>query len=143
MRVLRKNTQRLWYSIQGEQEPIYEKDENGNIIFDEMPDGSQIPRESGAFTNGYSYPEEFYGNISASGGQAQDAAYGVDLSAYDAILYAIKGNLPIDELSLIWLNNAPTMLYDCVPDPKSADYIVRRVPPCINEIVYLLEKVQK
>lgn len=142
MRVLRKNTQRLWYSIQGEQQPIYEKDKEGNIIFDVMPDGSQIPRDSGEVTNGYEYPVEFYGNISASGGQAQDAAYGVDLSAYDAVLYAIKGNLPIDERTLIWVNNEPTTLYDCMPDPKSADYIVRRVPPCINDIVYLLEKVQ-
>lgn len=143
MRVLRKNTQRLWYSVQGESQPIYEKDSDGNIIMDTMPDGTEVPRDTGEKTNGYSYPVEFRGNISASGGQAQDAVYGVDLSGYDAVLYSIKGMLPINELSLIWYDKEPTMLCDETPDPKSADYIVRRVPPCIKEIVYLLERVQK
>lgn len=143
MRTLRKNTQRLWYSLQGKQQPIYEKDASGNIIYDTMPDGTQVPRETGELTNGYTYPVEFRANLSASGGQAQDAAYGVDLSAYDAVLYSIKGNLPINELSLIWANNEPRMIDETTPDPESADYVVRRVPPCLNEIVYLLERVQK
>ena len=142
MRTLRRNTQRLWYSIYGEEQPIYEKDENGNIIYDEMPDGSLVPRDSGERTNGYEMPIEFRANISASGGKAQDTPYGVDISGYDAILYSIKGTLPIDELTLIWLNE-PAMLDDCIPDPNSADYRVRRVPPCLNEIVYLLERVAK
>lgn len=143
MRTMRKNTRKLMYSVQGEQQPIYEKDEYGNILFDTMPDGTEIPRETGNFTNGYSYPQEFRANISASGGKTEDTAYGVDLSGYDAILYSVKGNVGLNELSLIWLDNEPTMLSDGTPDPKSADYIVRRVPPCINEIVYLLEKVAK
>lgn len=143
MRALRKNTKKLWYSLHGEEEPIYEKDEYGNIIYDEMKDGALVPRDTGERTNGYSYPKEFKANLSASGGKAMEAAYGIDLSGYDAILYSIKGELPITETSLIWCDNEPTMLTDTDPDPKSADYVVRRVPPCLNEIVYLLERVAK
>lgn len=141
MRTLRRNTRKLWYSIQGEQTPIYEKDEHGNIIYDEMPDGELVPRDTGETTNGYSEPVEFFACLSGSGGKAQDTPYGVDLSGYDAVLYSVKGTLPITETSLIWLNK-PIVLND-VPDEKSADYVVKRVPPCVNEIVYLLERVPK
>ena len=109
MRTLRKNTQRLWYSLQCENKPIYERDENGDIIYDEMSDGVLVPRETGETdsTEGYTMPIEFRANLSASGGQAQDNVYGVDLSAYDAILYSVKGILPLNELSLIWYGNEP------------------------------------
>ena len=142
MRALRRNTQRLWYSVYGEPQPIYEKDEYGNIIYDEMPDGNLIPRDSGEMTNGYEMPIEFHANISASGGKTQDKPYGIDLSGYDAVLYSVKGTLPINEESLIW-QEEPIMLDDCVPDPKRADYVVRRVPTCLNEVIYLLERVPK
>ena len=142
MRALRKNTRKLWYSVQGEKQPIYEKDQYGNIIYDEMSDGTLVPRETGDTTNGYSFPTEFKANLSSSGGKAMEAVYGIDLSGYDAVLYSIKGNVPITETSLIWCEE-PKMLNDTDPDPKSADYVVRRVPPCLNEIVYLLERQAK
>lgn len=136
MRALRRNTTKLWYSIQGEQTPIYEKDEEGHIIYDEMPDGTLVARVCGEVISEYGKPVEFYGNISGSGGKAQDTPYGVDLSGYDAVLYSVKGRLPINELTLIWCEKP-----DEEVDPNSADYIVRRVPPCLNEVIYLLERV--
>lgn len=142
MRALRKNKQTMYYSLFGEQTPIYAKDSDGNIIYDTMRDGTLKPRKTGSMTNGYEEPVKFEGNIAAAGGAAEAEAYGVDLSSYEAVLYAVKGELPIDETSLIWYEDEPIMK-DGQVDEKSADYRVIRVPPCLNESVYLLAGITK
>ena len=40
---LQSNKQAMKYSLQGERVPIYETDENGNIIYYEDSDGNKIP----------------------------------------------------------------------------------------------------
>lgn len=59
MMTLASNKQSMKYSLQGERVPIYETDENGNIIYYEDSDGNKIPMETGEYTTGYSHPVSF------------------------------------------------------------------------------------
>ena len=137
MRHLSRNKQKMWYSLLGEPKPIYATDDSGNVIYDIMPDGEQVPREIGK-TNGYEEPVEFYANIKWTGGRTEDMAYGLDLSNYAAIISAPMGKFPIKESTLIWYQNEP-ITTNGVVDDKSADYKVVRVPPVLDEMLYLCE----
>ena len=68
MMTLASNKQSMKYSLQGERVPIYETDENGNIIYYTDSDGNKIPMETGEYTTGYSQPVSCDGNIAMSGG---------------------------------------------------------------------------
>lgn len=172
------NKQELWYAMQGEQGPVYERDEEGNIIYEEI-DGEQVPVETGSWETGYSTPVRFFGNINSGNvGEAFATAYGISTGDFEASLCMRKGELPINERSILWYANRPrikwtdesqyaevsmvdgervvtvkqiedgavveVLAYDeetMQIDPKSADYRVKRVPPCLDEIVYLLGKL--
>ena len=140
MRGLSRNKQRMWYSLLGEPQPIYARDDDGNIIYDTMPDGTQIPRTTGDETNGYQEPVEFYASIRATGGSAEDRPYGLDLSNYAAVICVPKGLYPIAESTLIWYQNEPVVTNGEV-DKSSADYKVVRVPPVLDEMLYLCEGI--
>lgn len=137
MRALSRNKQVLYYSLRGEREPIYAKDENGNIIYDTMPNGKSVARKTGEENNGYAEPVKFYGNIARGAGMADTMPYGIDLSGYDALLYVPKNLLPLTEETLIWYQSEP-VVKDGKVDVATADYRVKRVPPSLDETVYLL-----
>lgn len=99
MRLLEKNKQNLKYALQVGEVPIYERDEDGNIIYIEV-DGQKVPVETGETEVGYSNPIDFRGNIAMSGGEAEAKSFGVDISEYDAVLLMEKDRIPIDETSL-------------------------------------------
>lgn len=136
MRPLRKNKQRMYYALWLENQPVYERDRDGNIRYDEDGD----PMETGDYEDRYTAPMEFKANIHGSGGRLQEMAYGV-YEDYDALLYVRKHDLPIKELTIIWYESTPRFRSDGSVDPASADYKVKRVPPSLDETVYLLEKV--
>ena len=46
MRLLEKNKQNLKYALQVGEVPVYERDEDGNIIYIEI-DGQKVPVETG------------------------------------------------------------------------------------------------
>ena len=62
MMTLASNKQSMKYSLQGERVPVYETDENGNIIYYTDSDGNKIPMETGEYTTGYSQPVSFFAN---------------------------------------------------------------------------------
>ena len=141
MRLLEKNKQDLKYALQVGEVPIYERDEEGNIIYSEG-DG---PVETGETEVGYAKPVDFRGNIAMSGGEAEAKSFGVDISEYDAILLMEKDRIPIDETSLIW--HMSEVKYadeqNTIVDKKSADYTVKRVQPSLNFTRYLLKRIVK
>lgn len=164
--------QRLWYANPtGEQVPIYERDPYGEIIYDDI-DGESVPRESGRYEDRYTNPVKFYGNINAGDvGRSEYRAYGISLGDFEAKLVMHKGDIPIDEHTIIWYMNPPRFKRadgsktgyvlaedgECITDeegvpinlendeiyvdPLSADYRVKRVPPCLDEIDYLLSRI--
>lgn len=144
MRLLEKNKQNLKYALQVGEVPIYERDEDGNIIYIEV-DGQKVPVETGETEVGYSNPIDFRGNIAMSGGEAEAKSFGVDISEYDAVLLMEKNRIPIDETSLIWhtskvryIDEQNTIVYR-----KSADYSIKRVQPSLNFTRYLLKRIVK
>lgn len=144
MRLLEKNKQNLKYALQVGEVPIYERDEDGNIIYIEV-DGQKVPVETGETEPGYSNPIDFRGNIAMSGGEAKAKSFGVDISEYDAILLMKKNRIPIDETSLIWHTSKVRYIdeQNTIVDRKSADYSIKRVQPSLNFTRYLLKRIVK
>lgn len=137
MRLCKKNKSKLKYSLYKESEPTYLKDENGNIVYEEI-DGEQVPVETGYTQPHYETPVEFNGYIQFRGGKSEEEAFGVSLDKYTHILIMRLGELPIDETSLIFDKSEPKEPYD-----KSADYKVIRVAPTLNFVTYLLKTIDK
>lgn len=142
---LQSNKQAMKYSLQGERVPIYETDENGNIIYYTDSDGNQIPMETGEYATGYSQPVSFFGNIAMSGGEVDSVEFGIDVSGYDATLVVDKGTIPIDETSLIW-HTSEVGYKDSgktIIDGNTADYKVLAVKPSLNTTKYILGRITK
>ena len=145
MLTLASNKQSMKYSLQGERVPIYETDENGNIIYYTDSDGNQIPMETGDHTTGYSQPVSFLGNIAMSGGEVDSVEFGIDVSGYDATLVVDKGMIPIDETSLIWHTSEVGYKDEekTIVDENTADYKVLSVKPSLNTTKYILGRITK
>lgn len=139
MRECVKNWQKMYYSLRKDNMPVYEKDRNGKILLDEDGD----PIETGTYETLFSTPTMFYGDIQDSGGSAVEEAFGVSSADCDAILYKLRGSIPIRVMDLIWYAKEPDFKNDGSVDEKSADYVVKRVPPGLNEDIYLLDRTVK
>lgn len=140
MRSLKKNKQKLWYSNNVDKVTIYKKDEDGNIVYEDI-DGELIPVII-AEKAGYSEPKEFYANISAGKGTAQEEVFGVSLDYTKTISTSDMG-LPISETSLIWFETEPTFNADGTVDEASADYSMVGIAKSLNNVVYALKKRAK
>ena len=132
------------YSLQDGRVPIYERDENGDIVYIEV-DGEKIPVETGEYETGYSAPVDFMGNISMSGGEAEAKEFGMDIGDFDAVIVLEKDAVPLTETSIIW-HTSPVKYKDeqnTIVDSKSADYAVKRVSPSLNFTKVLLQRIVK
>ena len=145
MMTLDNNKQKMFYSLQIGEAPIYETDEEGNIIYYQDSEGNQIPIETGDTGLLYSKPVSFCANISMSDGEAKNKPYGKDYGDYDAIISMNKNEIPINETSLIWFENNPVYKdkEKNIIDLSSADYKVLGVIPSINQVRYILERLTK
>lgn len=136
MRLLNKNRQPMWYALQGKDTvPVYE--------YYTGEDGVKYPVETGEYRTPYLTPVPFEGNIATSGGNSENAPYGLDLSDYEAILVLGKDSLPITETSLIWQNTEPQYNEDGTVDEHSADYKVVKKSPSLNVWAFALKQVVK
>lgn len=136
--------QPMKYSLQDGRVPIYERDENGDIVYIEV-DGQKIPVETGEYETGYSAPVDFMGNISMSGGEAEAKEFGMDIGDFDAVIILEKDAVPLTETSIIW-HTSPVKYKDeqnTIVDSKSADYAVKRVSPSLNFTKVLLQRIVK
>lgn len=136
--------QPMKYSLQDGRVPIYERDENGDIVYIEV-DGEKIPVETGEYETGYSAPVDLMGNISMSGGEAEAKEFGMDIGDFDAVIVLEKDAVPLTETSIIW-HTSPVKYKDeqnTIVDSKSADYVVKRVSPSLNFTKVLLQRIVK
>lgn len=141
MRSLKKNQQPLHYATYSEEIKVYKRDENGNIEYVEI-DGEQCPIELGTVA-GYNKPVLFYANISAGKGDAQADVFGSNVD-YTRTISTTDMTCPIDELSLIWIENEPQYNADGTVNPDSADYKVAAYPAkSLNNIVIAIKKLPK
>lgn len=141
MRSLKKNQQRLFYSLFSESITIYERDENGDIIYIEV-NGERIPIIVGEMA-GYSEPQEFYANISAGKGSAEEAVFGSDVD-FSRAISTCDMTCQIDELTRIWIDNEVQYNADGTVDGDSADYKVAAKPAkSLNNIMIAIKQLPK
>lgn len=171
MRTLRKNQQKLKYSLQSAIVPAFQTDENGNIkfasyidedgneFFYEDENGNKIPEfsTSGGVEVLYGEPVGFMASISMSGGEAESVEYGISVENYEAIVIADKNSVPLKENSLIWFQSEPEYISEepiriTVNDEEisgmfakktSSDFLVKKVVPSQNYDKYILGAVNK
>lgn len=144
MRTVRKNRVNLKYALKAESVPIYELDDEGNVIYDDV-DGEMVPRETGEYQDGYMEPVDFKGNISYEFNyhKVNKRSFGIEYGEYDCVLLMKKDELPLTETSLIFQFSTPQYLESGLVDPNSADFIVARIAPSLNIVRYLLKKTNK
>lgn len=139
MRTLLKNKQSMKYAIQIGEVPIYNRDENGEIIYEHYEDsdgniiyyldenGNKIPSETGEYEIGYSDPVSFLANISNKLNEVVWAEYGIDNSTNYAQILADKGVLPLKAGSVIWKKSDVGIKESGSVDDSTADYVVKGV----------------
>lgn len=126
MRTLRKNKQKMYYSLYRAAEEVYDQEqgETRYIVDDET--GETIPVEVGTQKAFYKPPVEFKANITSNLNEMHIRAYGVDQSAIYSELIVEKGYLPLKIGSIIW-RETPIAWEDeenRIPKQSSADYTV-------------------
>lgn len=144
MMMLESNKQKMYYSLQTEEIPVYETDDDGNIIYIDV-DGESIPVSTGDTELGYSEPVEMFANISFGTTETTTQEFGVDVSDYDAIVVYGKGKYPLTETALIWFESEPKYKdgYKTIIDGDSADYKVVSVRNTLNEGKAILKHLAK
>lgn len=144
------NKQAMKYSLQGQTVTIYERDDDGNILYYTDNDGNPYLDDEGNKMPkileekiGFSKPEDFEANIAFSGGEAQSKEYGFDTADFDAILLTDKNTLPIQKGDLIWLDSEPAYTSDSLVDETSADFTIVGIKPALYSTKYMLKAVVK
>lgn len=171
MRTLRKNKQSMMYALQLGTVPIYQTDNDGNVIYDHYEDsegniidyvdenGNKTPLYTGEEEIVFSTPQPFMANISESGGESTALEYGLSPEDYTAVLVIAKNAVPLVEGALIWANSKPKYKYGgeevtydiggkevttTAPEQTSADYMVKKTPKMpLNFAKILLDAIVK
>jgi len=130
MRTLRKNKQTIYYA----EKTAREAESTTDTI---TVDGETVYIDEGDYTLSYSDPTAVFANISFSGGDSMDVEFGLDMSAYDAIIVTDKQALPITETSLIWFETEPP---SGTNDGSTADYSVVAVRTSLNQTKAILKR---
>ena len=143
MLMLEQNKQSMKYSLQGEKLPIYETDENGNVIYYTDSDGNKIPMETGEYTTGYSQPVSFFANINNKLNEVVWQDYGIDNSTNYAQIIASKDELPLKVGGVIWKKSEVGYKDDekNIVDETTADYTVKGIADeGMSEDLFLLQR---
>lgn len=143
MMTLQANKQKMHYSLQGKKVPIYETDEDGNIIYYEDADGNKIPLETGEYETGYSQPVSFFANINNKLNEVVWQDYGIDNSTEYAQIIASKDELPLKAGSVIWKKSEVGYKDEAktIVDITTSDYTVKGVADeGMSEDLFLLQR---
>lgn len=129
----------MYYALQIGEVPIYNRDENGEIIYEHYEDsdgniiyyedenGNKIPSETGEYEIGYGEPVSFSANISNKLNEVVWAEYGIDNSTNYAQILADKDVLPLKAGSVIWKKSEVGRKERGSVDDSTADYVVKGV----------------
>ena len=144
------NKQAMKYSLQGQTVTIYERDDDGNILYYTDSDGNPYLDDNGNKIPkvleekiGFSEPVDFKASISFSGGEAQTKEYGFNTADFDAVLLTDREKYPLQKGDLIWLNNKPTYTDEGLIDETTADFTVVGVKPALKSTKYMLKATVK
>lgn len=145
MRNARNLERTLYYALQGDEIPVYELDDDGNVKYYYDADGSKIALTTGETTIGYSKPVEMKASVSFGSGEVEAQEYGLSVSDYDASLVTTIGTYPIEETSLIWLFSEIKYIdaEENTVNSESADYKVVAIKPSKFYTKILIKKLTK
>ena len=87
----------------------------------------------------YGKPIRCKGNISAAQGEIQSRQFG-DSESYDKVITLSNVNSPIDEYSILWVDNLPIINPDGATDTPH-DYIVKKNARSLNSVSLAISKV--
>lgn len=130
MRTLNKNKQTVYFALLTGREA----ESTGEAI---TVDEETVYIDEGDYVNEYTVPEAFSANISFSGSDSVDVEFGLDMSAYDAVIVINKQVYPLTETSLIWFETEPPAT---VNDGSTADYSVVAVRHSLNFTKAILKR---
>lgn len=135
MRGLKRNKVELWYQQYGANIPIYETGLDGNLVLDPV---TGEPILTGDFTTKYKDPVSFEANVSPARSEASTDPFGVDVK-YDKTISSCEIDLPIDELSRLFVDKEPR--YDADGTLiNEADYKVVKVAKSLNSLLIAIKK---
>lgn len=135
MRGLKRNQKTLYYQIYQSNIPVYEMDLDGNIVTDPV---TGEPLLTGETKVGYAAPVQFRANVSAARGESSSDPFGIDLS-YDKTMVSCDMTLPIDELSVLFVDKKPEF-DDGGNLANTADYKVVKVAKSLNSLLIAIKK---
>lgn len=142
MRQNRRIKQKMFYSNFDSETPVYVTDDDGNIVYQTMPDGTERPRKTGETKQGYAEPTEFYNAISGTLTEDELQAFGGEKRAVAKMTYR-KGDFPFKVGTVIWKDSEIGRKGDEI-DENSADY---RIMGILDEGQHfyraIMEKVTK
>ena len=127
MRTPRKIKQPLIYALLKGKRPVYERDENGDIIY-KIIGGEQVPKTTGEPRDYYSSPITFYNSLSGDLTESELQAFGAQSNISAKMTYK-RNQYPFKTGTLIWKTSEVEFLEDGTPDTKSPDYKVVGVMP--------------
>ena len=141
MRTQLRNRQTMFYAVPNGTEPIYKRDESGEIIYEDI-DGELVPVEVGEERVKYGDAIIFRGAIFSQLENAITRAWGSDSNNY-AVLVVDKDKYPdIVNGTRIWRKSKVVLYEDGTVDGSSADYLVSGVlDEELNEDSYYLTKL--
>lgn len=143
MRTANTNKQLMYYAKQGQRIPIYQRDDDENIIYYTDAEGNYFPLTDGEKI-GFSTPVKFMANISNKLSEVLIKDFGVDESSNFCQIVADKDYLPIKAGDVIWKKSAIVYDTDNIPNPDSADYVVKGVADeGLMVDLFLLQRVVK
>lgn len=116
MRTLERNKQTIYYALYEDKKPLLDEYDN----------------ETGEYEILYSSPTALRINVSAAAGESYTRQFG-DTESYDKIMITDDMDCPIEESSILWIDNLDT--------EEPHDYIVRKVAKGLNSIMYAVRKV--
>lgn len=144
MRTLKRNKQKMWYSLQNGKVPIYKLDDDGNIVYITDDEGNQVPVETGEYKIVYTDPVAFKGYVGSQLENAIMRAWGSDNTNNFAVLVVDKQEkdenntlLDFPNGSIIWRKKAPVVPFDFTTAEYTVDGVMDEE---LNETSYYLRK---
>lgn len=121
MRTARRIKQKMYYSLQGTSTETYERDSEGNIIYD-IIGGTYVPRTTGEPMQSYGEPVEFFNSISGQLTEDEMRAFGGEKIGIAKMTYH-KNEFPFKTGTLIWKDSEIQYSEGTIVE-ESADYVV-------------------
>lgn len=148
MRMMNRNKQELWFAELAGEVPVYETDDEGNIRYDEYTDTEgnvyRNPIEDGEPVLAYGKPQRILVNISFGSNETTTQEFGIDQSAYDAVIVYSRGEYPLTETCRIWHEEPEEIIgTEGYVSGDNADYKVVSVRSTLNEGKAILAHLTK